>query len=64
VVERYRDRYATTVATLSQDGLELIQDVDALTHFMRQYGNVLTDSGIPHIENGTINGANQFPPGP
>ena len=28
------------------------------------YGNVLTDSGIPHIENGTINGANQFPPGP
>lgn len=28
------------------------------------YGNVLTDSGIPHIENGTINGAAQFPPGP
>jgi expansin (peptidoglycan-binding protein) len=28
------------------------------------YGNVLTDSGIPHIEDGTINGANQFPPGP
>ncbi len=31
VVERYRDRYVTTVATLSQHGLELIQDVDALT---------------------------------
>jgi expansin len=28
------------------------------------YGNVLTDSGIPHVENGTINGARQFPPGP
>ena len=28
------------------------------------YGNVLTDSGIPHIENGTSNGAAQFPPGP
>ena len=28
------------------------------------YGNVLTDSGIPHIENGTVNGAAQFPPGP
>jgi expansin (peptidoglycan-binding protein) len=28
------------------------------------YGNVLTDSGIPHIENGTIDGAAQFPPGP
>ena len=28
------------------------------------YGNMLTDSGIPHIENGTVNGAAQFPPGP
>ncbi len=28
------------------------------------YGNVLTDSGIPHNENGTVNGAAQFPPGP
>ena len=28
------------------------------------YGNVLIDSGIPHIENGTVNGSNQFPPGP
>jgi expansin len=28
------------------------------------YGNVLTDSGIPHVENGTLNGASQFPPGP
>jgi expansin (peptidoglycan-binding protein) len=28
------------------------------------YGNVLTDSGIPHVENGTVNGAGQFPPGP
>jgi expansin (peptidoglycan-binding protein) len=28
------------------------------------YGNTLTDIGIPHIENGTVNGAAQFPPGP
>lgn len=28
------------------------------------YSNTLTDSGIPFIENGTINGAGQFPPGP
>ena len=28
------------------------------------YGNVLVDSGIPLIVNGTINGAAQFPPGP
>jgi expansin len=28
------------------------------------YGNQLTDSGIPHVENGTVNGAAQFPPGP
>jgi expansin (peptidoglycan-binding protein) len=28
------------------------------------YGNMLTDSGIPHVENGTVNGAGQFPPGP
>jgi expansin (peptidoglycan-binding protein) len=28
------------------------------------YGNTLTDSGIPFIENGTVNGAGQFPPGP
>jgi expansin (peptidoglycan-binding protein) len=28
------------------------------------YGNVLTDSGITHIENGTVPGAAQFPLGP
>ncbi len=28
------------------------------------YGNILTDTGITHIENGTVNGAAQFPPGP
>jgi expansin len=28
------------------------------------YTNTLTDSGIPFIENGTVNGAAQFPPGP
>lgn len=28
------------------------------------YGNMLIDSGIPHIENGTVDGAAQFPPGP
>src|SRR5512139_781349 len=28
------------------------------------YSNALTDSGIPFIEGGTINGAEQFPPGP
>ncbi len=28
------------------------------------YGNMLQDSGIPHVENGTVNGAAQFPPGP
>ena len=28
------------------------------------YGNTLTDGGIPFIENGTVNGAGQFPPGP
>lgn len=28
------------------------------------YGNVLTDTGIPHMENDTVSGAAQFPPGP
>jgi len=28
------------------------------------YSNTLTDSGIPFIVGGTINGAGQFPPGP
>jgi expansin (peptidoglycan-binding protein) len=28
------------------------------------YSSTLTDSGIPQIENGTVNGAGQFPPGP
>ena len=28
------------------------------------YGNTLIDSGISHIENGTVSGAGQFPPGP
>ena len=28
------------------------------------YGHVLTDSGIAHVENGTVSGGGQFPPGP
>lgn len=28
------------------------------------YGNALTDSGILHVENGTVNGTSQFPLGP
>ena len=28
------------------------------------YGNVLVDSGIQHVEDGTVSGAAQFPPGP
>lgn len=28
------------------------------------YSNTLTDSGIPFIESGTVNGTGQFPPGP
>jgi expansin (peptidoglycan-binding protein) len=28
------------------------------------YGNSLIDSGIPHIENGTVSGIGQFPAGP
>ncbi len=28
------------------------------------YGNILVDSAIPHVENGTISGASQFPAGP
>jgi expansin (peptidoglycan-binding protein) len=28
------------------------------------YGATLIDGGIPHVENGTVNGAGQFPPGP
>lgn len=28
------------------------------------YGNVLGESGIPHVENGTVAGRDQFPPGP
>jgi hypothetical protein len=39
IVERFRDRYVTTVATLSAKGLEIIQDVDKLTRFMRSHGD-------------------------
>jgi expansin (peptidoglycan-binding protein) len=28
------------------------------------YGNTLADSGLPHVENGDVPGAGQFPPGP
>ena len=28
------------------------------------YGNMLTDTDIPHIENGTVSDAAQFPPSP
>jgi expansin (peptidoglycan-binding protein) len=28
------------------------------------YGNELVDHGIPHVEDGTVSGAEQFPPGP
>ena len=41
--------------------------LDKATYTFRvtdSYTNTLTDSGIPFIENGTINGAAQFPPGP
>ncbi len=28
------------------------------------YGNSLIDNNIPHVENGTVSGVSQFPPGP
>jgi expansin (peptidoglycan-binding protein) len=28
------------------------------------YGNLLVDTGLPHFENGSVNGASQFLPGP
>jgi len=28
------------------------------------YGSALVDIGIPHVENGSVNGVAQFPPGP
>jgi expansin (peptidoglycan-binding protein) len=28
------------------------------------YGHVLVDDGVPHVENGSVNGAGQFPVGP
>jgi len=28
------------------------------------YGNLLVDTGLPHVENGSVNGVSQFPPGP
>ena len=40
IVGRFRDRYVTTVATLSSKGPEIIQDVDKLTRFMRAHGDV------------------------
>ena len=40
LVGRFRDRYVTTVATLSSKGPEIIQDVDKLTRFMRAHGDV------------------------
>jgi len=28
------------------------------------YGNLLVDTGLPHVEKGSVNGVGQFPPGP
>jgi len=40
LVERFRDRYVTTVATLSAaHGLEIIQDTERLTDFMKAHGD-------------------------
>ncbi len=40
LVERFRDRYVTTVATLSAShGLEIIQDTERLTDFMKAHGD-------------------------
>ena len=40
LVERFRDRYVTTVATLSAThGLEIIQDTERLTDFMKAHGD-------------------------
>jgi len=33
-------------------------------HVTDAYGNMLTDSGIPLVVDGTVNGSSQFPPGP
>lgn len=29
-----------------------------------RYGHTLVDGGLPHVEDGTVNGRGQFPPGP
>lgn len=39
IVERFRDRSVTTIAALSAKSLEIIQDVDKLTRFMRAHGD-------------------------
>jgi hypothetical protein len=38
VVETYKDRFVTTVAVLKQDGIQIIQDVNGLTEFMKSHG--------------------------
>jgi len=45
VVERFRDRFVTTVAALKQDGVQVIQDVQGLSEFMKVYGDKIANHG-------------------
>ena len=38
VLETYKDRFVTTVAVLKQDGIQIIQDVNGLSEFMKTHG--------------------------
>lgn len=38
-IEKYRDRFVTTVAVLRQSGIEIIQDVKGLADFMKAHGD-------------------------
>ena len=43
VVEKYKDRFVTTVSVLKQESIEVIQDVKGLSEFMKAHGDKIAN---------------------
>jgi len=43
VVEKYKDKFVTTVSVLKQDSIEVIQDVKGLSEFMKVHGDKIAN---------------------
>lgn len=47
-VTKYKDRFVTTVTVVSKTGIQVIEDVEGLTQFMRDYGDKVAQYILDH----------------